>query len=379
MAHHNWATATVTTLQRLQRRFDRLRDLNKRLVLPASAYFVACGLRFNLPLGAKAASPCKRIPQRTLEYLAGFFDGDGCVSSGDAKRKHAGLQVHQVVSGGQVLLLFRNCFGGGIYARPSTGLHQPVLEWYLHGPQARHAASLLATVSSCKQSQLHVASIWPKNHSERADSVTALRELKHKPPGRAVCPSWAYLAGFFDADGCVSARYPSSLVLIIDQKLPDILYAIRDFLLAAGIHCQVAMYVGTGRLTISKTESSKYVLTRMLSAGLRAKREAARAALTLNRQNFHNVREVLVGIVGRQSRYKRLTPQGLQRSAAISCLKRKLRARTPFSDKFSDLEQELQDLKLEHARWCAMEGCELVRKDIRSRLAKGATVTPVMQ
>ena len=362
------------TLQQLQRRFDRLRGLQSRLVLPRITHFELNGMRFELPLKAKAVCPSKSVPQHTLEYLAGFFDGDGCVA-GNAGYNNCQLTVAQAVSGSTVLLLFRSAFGGSISLFSTVGYGQPVLRWQLAGQRARQVASLLEPLTSCKRSQLRIAAAWPQAHDAKAEAATELKRLKHIPTGKASCLSWTYLAGFFDAEGCVSPTYPSTLSLIVVQKHPDILWAIQCFLAANGVYCQVAT-ANTGksaRLTITKTDVSKHVLVKLLSEGLRAKRSTARAALHMSHENFLAVREDIFQTVGYQNRYNRLTVQGVKRARAIRSLQIKLRAAKDCLHPW--LNEELQGQRLDHLWKCAVERCAAIRLDIRASLAHGAAVT----
>ena len=364
----SFAAASTKTLQQLDRRFRRLRALQQRLVLPPLTHFTTCGRRFNLPLRAKTARPCcRQLPQRTLEYLAGFFDGDGCVSSAP-RGANSRLYVGQCVPGSEVLLLFRSAFGGSIRSYGRTmSMHRPHLTWLVCGERARHAASVLGPATSCKQSQLLVASDWPRCYEAQAHAAAQLKKLKHVPPQSALCRSWAYLAGFFDAEGCISLRFPRSLELIVPQKIPNILYAIREFLAAEGIACRVATGKNCARLTICATEASKQVLVRLLSAGLRVKRQAARTELSVSRDTFHLTRKDLANNVGYQNRYQRLTAEGLERSRSIARLTCKLQVATDALR--PALQGELQQLKVDHAWNCALERCASIRSDIRAHLS----------
>ena len=361
-------SAGTKTLQQLNRRFSRLRALQRRLVLPPITQFTASGIRFSLPL-RRTARACQQLPQHTLEYLAGFFDGDGCVF-GDVKQTCM-LCVDQCSSGSPVLLLFRSAFGGGIYGRGSrTGLQRPILRWTVYGKDAMHAASLLASATSCKRSQLIVAAEWPQTFESRALAAAELKRLKHVAPVSVSCPSWAYFAGFFDAEGCISLRLPKHIVLMIGQKYPGILKALQDFLAVAGIASHLHTTERLPMLTITTTKLSQHVLVMLLSAGLRVKRRAARTVLSLIPGDSLSARQDLAKGVGFQNRYKRLTAEGLQRSTGIRRLRQKLRV-APDSLRPS-LQEGLRRLKADHAWNCARERCAMIRSDVRTMLAHGA-------
>ena len=355
----------MKTLQQLNRRFSRLRALQRRLVSPPITHFTASGIRFNLPLRTTPRA-CQQLPQHTLEYLAGFFDGDGCVFA-DVRCATPVLVVDQCSSGSPVLLLFRSAFGGGIYnARVAAGLRRPVLTWRVRGKPARHAASLLASVASCKRSQLIIAADLPQTFESRAHAVAELKRLKNVPPSSISCPSWAYVAGFFDAEGCISMR-KAQIVLIIGQKFPGILQALSGFLAVEGIACQLRTTKPLARLSVTATKLSKHALLKLLHAGLRVKRQAARTVLSMSPGDFLSAREDLARSVGYQNRYKRLSGEGLERSTGIRILSQKLKV-APDALRPS-LQEELRQLRADHAWNCALERCAVIRSDVRSMLA----------
>ena len=181
------------SLEQLQHRFNRLRQLQSQIKIPAADYFEACGQRYQLPLSAVKAS-CS-LPRHTLEYLTGFFDGDGCVT---ASGSDAVLAITQSSTKPEVLLFYRNTLGGGIYtSHGAKGLSKSRLVWRAHGARAQIAAEILGSVPSCKREQLLLVGNWPSNHVMRIRAAAQLSALKQVPPSAAGCPSWAYLAGFF--------------------------------------------------------------------------------------------------------------------------------------------------------------------------------------
>ena len=353
------------SLKELQRRFDRLKTLQQRLVHPAPKHLVACGRRYDLPLRAKAAQAFTTCPPRVLDYLSGFFDGDGTVVA-DGRGLRLGMS--QAKSNSTTLLLFRNVLGGGIYTNGrSVGMAQSMLQWALTGGRAQHAAGVLSQSSSCKYDQLLLCRSGSRDSS-------AMKTLKTVAPSRAVCPSWSYLAGFFDAEGHIKIDYPASMSLQIGQKFPDILHSIRDFLLKnSGAKCSIySTSRGHHLLTVSGTAECKSILRRLLIEGLRAKRETATISIALTQGNFHDIRDMLAKRVGYQARYVRLTAAGTERAYEI----RKLRAQLALLGGSTASEGTLRNqllLQLEqrqesHRIKCAAERCQLLRADIRTQL-----------
>ncbi|CAE7502948.1 USP [Symbiodinium sp. CCMP2592] len=357
------------SLQQLQRRFDRLRQLQNRLCLPAAGHIDVCGRRYCLPLSAEHARPCKQVPPRVLNYLAGFFDGDGCVT---VCRSSIRLQVSQTESNGAVLFLFRNIFGGSITREHhARGLRRPSVQWFVTGGTCRQASALLSTGTSCKRSQLAIASLWPQERSLRAEAAGRLKLLKQQAHEEASCPSWQYLAGFFDAEGCITVGPRVCVRLAIKQKFPPVLHAIQSFLAHNGIGCEV--YETHGELVVSVTEASKRLLAKLLRSGLRVKREAARLALQTCSGNLVKVRSDLHEMVGNQGRYRRLSTDGLDRGNEIRRIQDRLRYRYLKGKHHSQLESQLLVLQEDHKLKCAQERLLQIRFDIRSFISQGAT------
>lgn len=64
-----------------------------------------------------------------LQYLAGFFDGDGCVSS---HKLRPTMSIGVSDCSAEILVLFRDVFGGGIYnLSRGRGLQKPSVKWLL--------------------------------------------------------------------------------------------------------------------------------------------------------------------------------------------------------------------------------------------------------
>ncbi|CAE7240414.1 USP [Symbiodinium microadriaticum] len=350
------------SLEQLQRRFDRLRALQRRLARAPATHFIACGKRYDLPLSARTVKPrADVIPPRVVDYMAGFFDGDGCVSRHNNKYQ---LSAGQAESGSEVLLLFRNLLGGGIYSVDTAlGTRQVMLKWSLCSKRAQHAAATLSRSSCSKSDQLRAAAGAALPEWSRQNSMK---------PSRALCPSWSYLAGFFDAEGCIRIRYLARLSLQISQKCPGVLFAIQEFLARMGIQCSVHEYSHRHQLEINRTEECRLILKRLLTAGLRVKRPAARISLELAPGNFHHVRSKLQQVVGLQSRYRRLTAAGAERAYEIDKLRRR---RIDRCGRSSEIERHrLVHLRATHQLKCSEERYLLLRADIRSQLRQGAWI-----
>ncbi|CAE7637117.1 USP [Symbiodinium necroappetens] len=370
------ASGRLLSLQQLQRRLDRLRQLQNRLRLPPG-HFEALGRRYYLPLRTEHAQSLKRVSPRLLGYLAGFFDGDGCVTPCTDK-SGIRLSVSQAESHGVVLLLFRNIFGGSIVRlRHAGGLCRPSLQWHLVGGTAQQVATNLSASAVCKRTQLAIAGSWPQEPSLRCEAAARMKLLEQEAPAEATCPSWQYLTGFFDAEGCIVLMYPAYLRLEIKQKFLPVLRSIQGFLARHGVDCIVREKQSHGLLVVRNTENCKFVLAKLIRSGLRVKREAARLAIQVCAGDFFIIRSNLRRLVGNQGHDKRLSIDGLVRAAGIKQIQARLRCLTGKQHSHlerSELESQLLVLQKDHKLKCGQERLLRIRSDIRSFISVGATV-----
>ncbi|CAE8619089.1 unnamed protein product [Polarella glacialis] len=373
-------------LQQLTRRIERLKGLQRQIRWAEISCFSAFGELHALPIRAgergHRASDDAKPTQEELEYLAGFFAGDGCVSA-EISGSGCRLLIGQSCSHGEALMMFLRVFGGGIY-RQSRGLGagQPAIQWIASGSSARHAAALLGNIASSKQAQLHIAAVWPHCRLSRQALVSELKQLKHQPPDGFRCSSLAFVAGFFDAEGCILLPGGSRIKLEIGQRFLPILEAIQQFLQQSlpGDQTVSTIYPqGTRdlyKLSISHTATSKDVLALLLAGGLSVKRSAAQLALTIDGSNYEEVREKLAQLSGNQGRYQRLDADGRRRASKISAAKTQLRRYHAVGKiaQASELNRLLSELEEGHARLNATHVYMLYRRDIRSLLKQGAAI-----
>ena len=288
--HHTLSANPSDTLQEVRRKNEDLRKLLQKTPWPKLRYFWANGRSYSLPLRAGSREPSHRPAKARLEYLAGFFDGDGCVSR---LKDLSGcrLLVSQSYDQAGILMLFLETFGGSIAReRGGMGLRKPMLQWLACGPSARTAASLLAPRSITKQKQLLLAARWPKTKSRREDRATELCALKKYDSAVAGLCSWCYFAGFFDAEGCITQQCAgASLVLRIAQKYPKVLKCLGDFLSRSlGIDANLQKARASQKLhslSICGLSDCKRILQHMHGVGLVHKAEQARLAQSLTKQN----------------------------------------------------------------------------------------------
>ncbi|CAE7245549.1 unnamed protein product [Symbiodinium sp. CCMP2456] len=308
----------------------QLRSILNRTQWPSLTCFEANGRMYDLPLRTSCADP-GTAKDATLRLLAGFFDGDGCVSChSNFSLSGCTLSVSQSFDQAEVLMLLRNTFGGAITAdrMVGVGLCKPVLRWRVCGQSCRRAARLLAPHSITKQKQLLLAAMWPESKAQREECKTHLRSLKDYDSAVAGTCSWEYLAGFFDAEGCIHQRRgAASLSLIITQKYPTVLECLREFLehnRLADVSCRVRACARMHELAIHSLPACKQVLHHLLGAGLLGKARQAALAVTLTRQNAASIRAELADLTGNQQFAKRLDNAGYARARRIKAARQQV-------------------------------------------------------
>ena len=368
-----------TLISKWQRRRDRLTALMNRIEFPKLESFVIDGEKFPLPLSA-VDPPNDPPTSDELEYLVGFFDGDGCVAMDG--RGRITLEVGQRLTSASVLLRFRTVFGGGIYAGGRFfGVREATLIWKLGGAKMKQAAELMACVPSMKQAQLRIAAACRKSMpipwNEVARELRMLKNKDHIPPSMSC--SWPYFAGFFDAEG--SVHVPAShagLRLEIGQVNDHVLHSLLRFLQKNRLtrwriyqksHASVLVCVHRG--------SCNQTLECLLAGGLSVKRRQAELALRLTPQNHREIRDAVSSLGGKQGRYNRLNIDGLARAKEIHNLQRQQR-QTTVVQKRSALALEIRRLQEEHALQNLIHHCRLLRFDIRRRLSDGGKVMAIL-
>ncbi|CAE7704817.1 unnamed protein product, partial [Symbiodinium sp. CCMP2456] len=345
-------------MEALRRRIAVLKSFQSRLLWPPVTHFQAFGQSIALPY-RRTERGGTVLPKNLLSYLAGFFDGDGCVSS------CAGvctLMIGQATPRQEVLYLYANTFGGTVYVHNrGIGLRQPSLQWVITGHAAQIAASQLAPECVVKHLQLRVAASWPAEKSLRLDAqhrLAALNRQSQPAVAHHGC-SWAYIAGFFDAEGCISCLpQPNMLRLSVTQKSKPVLCWIDSFWYAdLGLRSSwsVRRSNAVTEVSVSRQSDTRLLMRRLLDNGLFLKKPQALLGLSLEESNYADVRDRMARLSGNQGRYQTLSQEG--------------------SNEAAPLLERLQGMQQEHERLNALHVYRSLRSDIRSLLAKGASVT----
>ena len=364
---------TSTQLDRWQRRCDRLTQLQRRIRFARPKVFNVDDQAYELPL--PAVKPVRSPSQEELGYLAGFFDGDGCVAMKSTGQMS--LQVGQNIDSSAVLLHFRSLLGGSIHRQSaSTGSSKAMLQWRVCGSKMSHAAAILSRVPSMKQAQLLIASKGTVAGTERAQVQYELKVLKQKQWVLDNCAGslWAYFAGFFDAEGAIIVCPTQvSLRLEVSQVSACVLSHLLLFLHLNNFQSWSLRDRGPiSILACSSLQDCKQTLDLLLKNGLLVKRKQAELALSLTAENHLEIRDAISSLKGLQARYQRLDSQGVARAREINTLRDKLRSMS--GPDHAELLSQLEQLCAEHKLQKLISRCNLLRKDIRQCLRLGGEV-----
>ena len=349
--HPQWwqrCLVTASEWKRWQRCCDRLTKLQQRIKFPQQKSFTVESATYSLPL--KAVGPPEEEPtQEELEYLVGFFDGDGCVTMSSG-RGQISLRIGQSIDSAQILLMFRDKLGGGVSRnRNRTGLQKACLMWQVYSSTMQHAALLLGRVPSMKQGELHIAAGAPIDKADRAKVAKKLKAFKRKdysPTNLTI--TWPQLAGFFDAEGSVSVHpYNVTLLLDISQANPCILRHVKSFLHNNGLpKWSFRARQSISRLSCTDLPTAKRTLELLLSNGLLVKKMQAKVAMSLSAHNHKQVRKDVMNLNGWQKRCERLDEEGSLLAKKINALQKRS-YRISCEKGREQAQNQIQDLKEE--------------------------------
>ena len=370
----SWHQGFAADLERWQRHKDVLKKRLDRIRFPPLTHITLDGQSFKLPL--RGVEPLRMPSHEELEYLVGFFDGDGCVSMDKGQLK---LSIGQTVDSAKVLLHFRSLLGGAVSRQSaSTGSMKAAVQWQVYGSKMIAAAETLRRVPSMKQAQLLIAQQGTVCESDMKMVSEELRRLKQRnyvPQQLPQC-SWPYFAGFFDAEGSIHIKANAATsALEIKQNNPCVLLHLQQFLHRAGLQSwRLHHYKRDSKLVCTELDGRKRTLKLLLAHGLRMKAEQARLALTLTTENHLEIREAIMMLSGNQNRYNCLDSAGVARAKKIKGLRDRIgRCDLSCQEDKDVLEGELEELRKEHKLKTLISQCILLRKDIRRALREGGS------
>lgn len=96
----------------------------------------------------------------SLEYLAGYFDGEGCVSFTKAGTKYPSLRIAVATADLEVLQEFFKRFGGSLSKEKQSGRRRQMYRWYVcGGSRAQEILKELLPFLVAKRPQAELAMI----------------------------------------------------------------------------------------------------------------------------------------------------------------------------------------------------------------------------
>ena len=387
--HCNDFSTTTSSMEKWQRRCQRLKSLLGRVRFPRPESFEVNGRVYELPV--RSGPPTCHPSREELKYLGGFFDGDGsvslCSTSGGVL-----LSVTQSVQRPSILLRFRDALGGGIHrGRDARGTSHATLRWQAKGDTAREAASVLHLFTIMKSAQLHQVLEGKICRDRRSKVVKTLLHLKahtHEPGHGTVTCTWPYIAGLFDAEGSIVVQAMSnSISLAVSQTNPYILRVTLAFLENEGLRNWnlYKLSGGSYQLMCRHLDTAKASLEELLSHGLSLKRPQAEHCLVLTEKNHAETREAVSQLNGQQNFYSRLDEAGIARAKAINKLQAKLSSLRQGHSKEKDnqitgtIEGQIKKLQEEHQLGNLQSRCAKLRFQLRKVLSEGGVLSPVCQ
>ncbi len=178
------------------------------------------------------------IPKNIKEYVAGFFDGDGCIDVRMGRKRGGGLRIIFSQSKNEtipeVLTFIQKYYGGKITSRDRSsqkGRENDRKEYNLciTAWESKPLLLDLAKYTILKQPQCEKAILFLEtsekmrilwDHPIRIDVATSLKQMK-KEYNKAIIDKEKltnpYLAGMFDADGSVYFMHKTSVRSSIAQ------------------------------------------------------------------------------------------------------------------------------------------------------------------
>ena len=366
----------TTELGRWQRRCDRLTQLQRRIRFPALQTITVGGETYQLPL--RTVHPTRAPSREELEYLVGFFDGNGYVtmqSTGQVR-----LAVSRNVDSADVLLRFRSLLGGGVgFCRAATGTSKAALRWEVTGSKLTEAAAALGTIPSMKQEQLLIAAKGNVAEPDRplvGKELKMLKKKEHVPHNPPEC-SWPYFAGFFDAEGCIRVRsLNAGLQLSMEQMNPCVPTHLLHFLREKDLRTWSLHHrAKCSSLVCTNTPECKKTLELLLENGLLVKQQQAELALSLTGENHLDVRGAISALNGLQGRYQRLDTDGIGRARQIQSLQ--WRVRYISGQEHAAMLSRIEELRAAHKLKTLISRSQLLRRDMRRSMREGGQVVSI--
>lgn len=135
-----------------------------------------------------ASSRRPRIPVKDLAYLAGFFDGEGCVQfqkNANPTPGTGGIRISIMNTDRKILQQFQQSFKGSLrLAKRRVSGYRTIFQWYAGGDNARRALRLLIPYLREKRPQAELAlRLCAMAPADRLPGMAQLKALKRVDQG----------------------------------------------------------------------------------------------------------------------------------------------------------------------------------------------------
>jgi hypothetical protein len=184
----------------------------------------------------------QEIPEHVKMYIAGFIDGDGSIGQNDGLPRISVAQATKFDKTSPALLFVQKYYGGSVSRRKKLNENRRDIEKLRIGKSEATKPLLqdLEKYSVLKYNQAKIASEFYLTSDKLKMSEIKIRLAKTKElkeyqnviidPQRITIP---WLAGFFDAEGCVHAAVRNGVSLfasVYQKSSPSLLEHIQKFL-----------------------------------------------------------------------------------------------------------------------------------------------------
>nr|QYA18822.1 LAGLIDADG homing endonuclease [Clandestinovirus] len=216
----------------------------------------------------------KWIPDSVKTYVAGFFDGDGCVTYYNKKYKDSTyigpvINFTQAQQNGipQVLLFIQSYYGGKLNNayQPKKPTERKSYKLTLYNAECIWMLKDLSSRCVVKSKQVDLA-LQLGEEADVAIKTTICRQMSEEKQLSSLNASTVdssderlcmeYIAGLLDAEGCVISKNRCPVISIAQLSNISLLCALRERL---GITAPKAVSIKEGKLTFSGPSAIRFI------------------------------------------------------------------------------------------------------------------------
>lgn len=224
-------------------------------------------------LGLTKIQKVKIISPERMQYFAGAMDGDGCISFEKAGNMDTSIKQSSFDDDVPLLIQeFQNAFSGGclhgpIFTESKVGVaHRPQYSYTLSGKKGKRLLEIMAKYSIIKAPQAVMAlkaiedcvshednsflRIPKQNHKMYYDFFINAHLNYQEVPIDSSRITYGWLAGMFDAEGCIIYSEHQPLMTIAQSGCIPVLHAIQKKLGIGYVNIKDFRIAGTRMLDV---------------------------------------------------------------------------------------------------------------------------------